>query len=439
MKGSVYLIPMLLLPCVCPRSVVAFLISWPPRVEHRPSRASSLARCRTVGTEGAFGQRSHAMRARDSWGSVLLMREEGCMLDRRTMVKINIVSKTLTVFIDTVSALHARRLHLTINVQRPRQLIRAVGAALASATASSATLDFPREDNASAAASPSVPRRPSSKRSPKPLCDDAVSYLRNPTKQSEVWIVGTAHISNSSAELVGSVIREIKPQVVMLELDIQRVGAFLDKVEEVGDDEGVDSDEEKPRVSSPDKKRKLLDPNISVSDRVTDFFAAALGSAISNMYRTLDQKGLSSGQEFTVALREAGNCGAKILLGDRNVKLTLRRLSEALRSTNLKELTRAGADELGLGLEALDVGSAESISANLEQMKRRDTMRKVTDFYRREAPELYSAMIGERDEVMAVKLMNLEDKQTTVAVVGLAHVDGIEAILTANGWNIERC
>ena len=34
---------------------------------------------------------------------------------------------------------------------------------------------------------------------------------------------------------MGSVIREIKPQVVMLELDIQRVGAFLDKVEEVGD------------------------------------------------------------------------------------------------------------------------------------------------------------------------------------------------------------
>ena len=53
--------------------------------------------------------------------------------------------------------------------------------------------------------------------------------------------------------------------------------------------EGVDSDEEKPRVSSPDKKRKLLDPNISVSDRVTDFFAAALGSAISNMYRTLGE------------------------------------------------------------------------------------------------------------------------------------------------------
>lgn len=35
--------------------------------------------------------------------------------------------------------------------------------------------------------------------------------------------------------------------------------------------------------------------------------------------------------------------------------------------------------------------------------------------------------------------MTLEPKQTTVAVVGLAHVDGIEAILAANGWKVQRC
>lgn len=42
-------------------------------------------------------------------------------------------------------------------------------------------------------------------------------------------------------------------------------------------------------------------------------------------------------------------------------------------------------------------------------------------------------------QVMAVNLMSLEGKRTTVAVVGLAHVDGIEAILAANGWNLQRC
>lgn len=42
-------------------------------------------------------------------------------------------------------------------------------------------------------------------------------------------------------------------------------------------------------------------------------------------------------------------------------------------------------------------------------------------------------------QVMATNLMTLEGKQTTVAVVGLAHVDGIESILAANGWKPQRC
>lgn len=42
-------------------------------------------------------------------------------------------------------------------------------------------------------------------------------------------------------------------------------------------------------------------------------------------------------------------------------------------------------------------------------------------------------------QVMAVNLMGLEGKQVTVAVVGLAHVDGIEGILMANGWKSQRC
>lgn len=43
------------------------------------------------------------------------------------------------------------------------------------------------------------------------------------------------------------------------------------------------------------------------------------------------------------------------------------------------------------------------------------------------------------NQVMATNLMTLEGKQTTVAVVGLAHVDGIEGILVANGWKAQGC
>eukprot|EP00904_Undaria_pinnatifida_P003312 jgi/Undpi1/12982/HiC_scaffold_7.g02647.m2 len=245
-------------------------------------------------------------------------------------------------------------------------------------------------------------------------------------------------------QLVENVIREIKPQVVMVELDAQRVGSFLEEAKRKAD-EGIDGDS-KPSTSQRKRTpffgaffKKLLDPNVTVSDRVTEFFAAALGKVISKMYESLDQKGLASGQEFTIAIREAQACGARLLLGDRDVQVTLRRLSEALRSTDLEELAQSSQMDLGLGLGALDGSTAETISASLEKLKRRDTMRKVMDFYKREAPELYSAMIGERDKVMATNLLSLGGGQSTVAVVGLAHVDGIETILAANGWKPKRC
>lgn len=37
-------------------------------------------------------------------------------------------------------------------------------------------------------------------------------------------------------------------------------------------------------------------------------------------------------------------------------------------------------------------------------------------------------------KVMSHNLMALEGAQITVAVVGSAHLDGMERILTANGW-----
>lgn len=76
-----------------------------------------------------------------------------------------------------------------------------VGGTIASVLAASTATSRPEPASALGTA---VARRPASKRSPVFLCNDAVSYLQNPSKQSEVWLVGTAHISNSSAEVSGA-------------------------------------------------------------------------------------------------------------------------------------------------------------------------------------------------------------------------------------------
>ena len=53
---------------------------------------------------------------------------------------------------------------------------------------------------------------------PNPLCDPLVSQLKGPDGK-EVYLVGTAHISQESAALVRNVIRAVKPDTVMIELD----------------------------------------------------------------------------------------------------------------------------------------------------------------------------------------------------------------------------
>jgi hypothetical protein len=55
------------------------------------------------------------------------------------------------------------------------------------------------------------------------LCDQAVSRLVNTKTAQEVYVIGTAHVSTLSAELVRDAIRLVRPDKVMVELDSQRV------------------------------------------------------------------------------------------------------------------------------------------------------------------------------------------------------------------------
>ena len=58
----------------------------------------------------------------------------------------------------------------------------------------------------------------------------------------------------------------------------------------------------------------------------------AVGKAISGLYKKLEAEGFSAGEEFVVAIKEglALSPPATIVLGDRDVDVTLQRLTEAL-------------------------------------------------------------------------------------------------------------
>ena len=67
-------------------------------------------------------------------------------------------------------------------------------------------------------------------------------------------------------------------------------------------------------------------------------------------------------------------------------------------------------------------------------MKTKQNVKRIMDSFKLQAPEIYNALVGERDAFMAKGLDMLEPFESTVAVMGLAHLDGVEGFLAFKGW-----
>lgn len=137
------------------------------------------------------------------------------------------------------------------------------------------------------------------------------------------------------------------------------------------------------------------------------------------------------------------------MLGDQDVQVTLRRLSQALAVTDLDALTDPNSN-LERSMAELFGGSntspppttgeksaaemKEELTAFVEAMKSRDKVRQIMGELRQVAPALVQVMLTERDTYMAAGLDSLQNYQVITAVMGLAHQDGVERNLQAFGW-----
>uniref|UniRef100_A0A7S0CDZ2 TraB family protein n=1 Tax=Proboscia inermis TaxID=420281 RepID=A0A7S0CDZ2_9STRA len=268
------------------------------------------------------------------------------------------------------------------------------------------------------------------------LCDSNVSTF---TKNGRtVHLLGTAHISSVSAQLAGRVVRETSPDAVFVELDAKRVDrVFLPESE--ANQQLVSN--APTAVQSNTKKSPF-----GFIETIKKAPAALVGKTISNMYKKLESDGLNAGEEFSVAVNEGLKLNAAIVLGDRDVDVTLQRLTTAISKTNFKQLLSADSqieEQMinTLPTETIDtfqkIGSLSSdeMRTMVEILKTNDNVKALMANLKRAAPEIYGAMVAERDEYMARGLNELPNKYlTTVAVMGLAHIDGVERNLMASGW-----
>eukprot|EP00667_Euglena_gracilis_P014229 EG_transcript_14726 len=246
------------------------------------------------------------------------------------------------------------------------------------------------------------------------LCNDAVTQLTGP-RGREVYLVGTVQNDSTSAQLVRAVIQAVHPDTVMVELDYSRyVPMWLELT-------GA-------KVRTPGLLDRLRDDlfaggNLTLGERFEMVKRRMMGVAL----RQFSRVAFSSGQEFAVAVTEAHAVGAALLLGDQPTDVTWQRLQEALSATDFHALlSTAPAQPTVPAEDTVSRPSSPTVMARL--LRQRAVVREQLAQTKAVLPEIYGALVLERDAYMARAIARAPG-QRTVAVVRMAHMDGVERSL----------
>ncbi len=211
----------------------------------------------------------------------------------------------------------------------------------------------------------------------------------------EVVLLGTAHISQKSVDEVAEAIEQEKPDVVGVELDIQRL-----------------------RQLKLGNKWGNTDIGKVISGGQTYLFLLTL--LLSNIQRQLGQKlGVKPGMEMMAAVEVAEEKKIPIMLLDRDVNITLKR---AMQKMSLIEKVKL--------LSSIIAGmfSSEKIKLTkegIEKLKEKDVMSELMQQLSKEMPSVKSVLVDERDLYIAHGITNFPGKKI-LAVVGAGHIEGIK-------------
>jgi pheromone shutdown-related protein TraB len=214
-------------------------------------------------------------------------------------------------------------------------------------------------------------------------------------------ILGTAHVSRESAEEVRSELRSGRYDAVAIELCSSRHRALTDP-------------------------QQLADMDLfqALRQGKAGMIAASLALG-AYQQRLAEQFGIQPGAEMRAAMEAADAGGLPVLLIDRDIGVTLKRVYRGVHWWQRLGLLA------GLGGSLF---SRQRISeADIERLKQGDILEATFAEFAERSPALYRTLIAERDRFMAAKLLaEAADRHRNVlVVVGAGHVDGLARELAA--------
>ena len=213
----------------------------------------------------------------------------------------------------------------------------------------------------------------------------------------EITLIGTAHVSRESADLVTRVIEEEKPDTVCVELCESRYKAIK-------------------------QKNRWQNTDLIKVIREKKSFLLLSNLLLTSFQKKIGQKlGVKPGEEMIRAMEAADSVGAHIHLADRDIRITLSRTWRLMGLwTKMKLLAQL----------VTSMGEVDSIKEeDIEKMKDKDVLETLLSEIGETLPELRRILIDERDQYLTEKIRSAPGKRI-VAVVGAGHVPGIK-----RDWN----
>jgi pheromone shutdown-related protein TraB len=215
-------------------------------------------------------------------------------------------------------------------------------------------------------------------------------------------LLGTAHVSRTSAEAVERLIDSGHYDAVAIELCAPRFQTLTER----------------------DAWRDM-DLFQVIRQGKAGMMMASLALA-GYQKRIAEQFGIEPGAEMKTAIEAARRADVPVQLIDRDIGITLRRASRRL-SWWKRWLMLNGL--------VMSMFSRENVSEeDIERLKQGDLLTETFSEFSETAPELYEALIAERDRFMAARLRQENESQSprkVLAVLGAGHLEGTAEALKA--------
>ncbi len=221
----------------------------------------------------------------------------------------------------------------------------------------------------------------------------------------EFLLLGTAHVSQKSADVVKSLIETGEFDTVAIELDELRYQAITDE-----------------------NRYKNMDLISIIKNKQTGLIATNLAmSAYQN--RLAEQLGVEPGAEMKQAIRSAQEQDLNLWKIDRSVGITMKRTWRSLSFLEKVNLV------FGFGgfFEKEEISEKE-----IEKLKSGDMLESTFNEFSENSESLYNSLIDERDRYMSARLQEATDNKNgfkhqpkkVLVIIGAGHLKGLSNYMT---------